>query len=113
MRYDGAALGLKGYSIQIVESTIYVFKKDKLVNVIKLTNGEIMGNGYVLFQTTTEVGINEKYDIYYGGAYLKVNTYKINLLNSKMTEVKDFHYLISGYIDYVYSKDVEGNITDV
>lgn len=113
MRYDGAALGLKGYSIQIVESTIYVFKKDKLVNVIKLTNGEIMGNGYVLFQKITEVGINEKYDIYYGGAYLKVNTYKINLLNSKMTEVKNFHYLISGYIDYVYSKDDEGNITDV
>ena len=112
-RYDGSVIGLKGYTIQISESTLYIFKKDNLVNVLTLANGQITSNGYTLFQVITEVGINDKYDIYYGGKYMTVKTYKICLANSKMTEVKDFHYYLKNDIDEVYSQDEDGNLKEL
>ena len=93
---DGSIIGLKGYSLSTNSDSLCIFKKDNLVNIVSLSSG-LISDGYSLLQTTQTVSSKDKYDVSYEGVYYKVNTYKINLLNSKMTKINGFHYYIVSY----------------
>lgn len=108
-KLDGEAFGLKGYEVQSVAGKTYIYKKNKLVNAFSAGNLEIVSDGYGLTQLIQEVSSKDKYDLFYGGRYLKVKTYKYNLLNSKMSEVKNFHYYIADYGDWMIKYDENGN----
>ena len=108
--FDGKEYGLKGYQIErIGEREYYIYKKDKLINHLVLSSNvslSVVNDGYILFQTTEVVTKDDKYDIFYDGKYLVVNTYKINMLTSKVTKIKDFHYyIISSSNNPMYVED--------
>ena len=52
----------------------------------------VVSNGYALVQTYYEVSSSDDYDVNLLGKYVKVSTYKMCLKNSKITELKNFHY---------------------
>lgn len=107
---DGKIYGLKGYTIKKQGNTYILFKNGKFVNKITLNEDAnvIVSNGYALVQTARIVSNTDDYDVCFGGEYIKVSTYKICLKNSKITELKNFHYIFEpvfvsyndGVIDY-------------
>lgn len=113
VKYDASVFGLKGYSIQLLGDSMYIYKKDKLVNIFNSEGGVIMSDGCFLNQVTKEVGDKDKYDLFYDGKYLQVKTYKYSLVDSKMTELKNFHYYIADYGDGVLTYDEEGNVKEI
>ena len=133
---DGKIYGLKGYTIKMAQTnnnglTLFLFNGNTLVNSLTSSYSlDVVTDGYLLFQTTKNVSVSDDYDIYYSNNYQVVKTYKMNLKDSKVTEVKDFKYLIStansftpivedeqikGYYCYVYdfSKDKVVDNTDL
>ena len=115
MKYDGALLGLKGYTLQVVtDEKVNIYnKKDEIVNIFGLEVDGIISDGHMLYQTIKQVGVNDKYDIYYSGKYLQVNTFKINVLTSKVEKVSGFHYYITGTLSPLLTKDEEGNYKEL
>ena len=107
VKYDGAAFGLDGYEIK-VDDKVYIFKGNKLVNSYS-ADFDIISHGYALFQEKKEVSKNDNYDIFINDSYYKITTYKINLLTSKLSEVKNFHYLLKDNGSTVFEKDNDGN----
>lgn len=102
---DGAIVGLKGYKLANSGEALLIFKNDTFVNSAVIAS-TIISDGYSLLQTRQTVSANEKYDISYEGVYYKINTYKISLLNSKMTKLNGFHYFINSYESIVYKDGI-------
>ena len=94
---DGEIVGLDGYTFKIIGEKLFVMKKDKVVNVLSASviNG-IVNNKYLLFQTAKSVTKADDYDFYFkeSGQYLKIETFKMCLLDSKITKLDDFHYYL-------------------
>ena len=111
--YDGEPIGLKGYTVQSLNDHYNIYKKGTIVNIINVPDDSIISNGYYLFQSYKEVSVNDKYDIFYGGKYLQVNTFKTSLLTSKTTKVNDFHYYFKNIADPLVSKDEDGNYKEI
>lgn len=110
-KYDGAAIGLKGYTLQVLNDMINIYnKKGEIVNIYAFGAEGIISDGYMLYQTIKQVGVNGKYDIYYNGEYLQVNTFRVNMLTSKVEKVDGFHYLLKlTTLSPLITKDEEGN----
>jgi len=104
---DGKIYGLKGYTVKKQGNSYTIFKKGVFVNKVEFNDSAtyLITNGYALVQTSYEVSSNEDYDINIFSKYLKVKTYKINLKDSKTTELKNFHYLLET-ISSVYNDGV-------
>ena len=106
---DGVLVGLKGYTLRMYDNEkVGIFKKDTLVNIVSISDMNIIGNGYMLFQSVKEVSKNEEYDVFYDGEYLKVETFKMCLKDSTVSKVKNFPYLID-YVDYPFVSDEQIN----
>ena len=107
---DGKMYGLDGYTIRTSNNTYFLFKKGKFVNKIEFCEGAyyIVSNGYALVQTTKKVSSSEDYDIDLFGEFYQLSTYKICLKNSKVTELKNFHYFFMPLIP-VYKDGVIEN----
>ncbi len=106
---DGKAVGLDGYTIKSAEDDkVYLFKKDKVVNVMDMPSG-IISDGYALYQIKNKVTAKDDYDVFIDDTYYVVDTYKINLKDSKITKLKNFKYYIvpSIHTSPVLSKDKE------
>lgn len=111
--YDGEIIGLKGYTIQSLNDRLNIYKKGSIVNIVNIPDDVIYSDGYYLYQTYKQVSANDKYDIFYGGKYLQVTTFKTNLLTSKTTKVDSFHYYIQNIASQFISKDEDGNYKEV
>ena len=110
----GEIYGLEGYFVKSVGDRLYIYKGEKLVNVITPIASSIFSDKYYLFQTRKEVSVNDSYDIFYQGKYLQIETYKMNILTSKISKVNNFHYLINEVTNSLYVDGVvSGSLCNV